>query len=866
MSLSKILERFKLNTYDLLPLFLYGTSIYLVFQQIYEVLYIYKNYICKHSYNPYLYTLYVLIPVAAFLTVLSSSLIKTPNSKRKFMTLSFYCELFIIFGMLTLLSNEYIWRLIHFIQPKIMNVPVDMLYSAIRVTTFYLPLIVSFGFLSFYNNFITDKVVESLLPAFSLNLYSPDVEESGPLTCEVTICIDVKTNKPVVTPELKRMEGTLIQGATGTGKTSTLLLPMACSDLEKKYFFRELGKELGYRALEKGYAYVDAPLSNEELNRNFSLKWLKPIKGKEALFENEIKDMIRYKDPVTGELIFRDVGVIAVDPDGEYVRTLRTVAKNFGIDCIIIDPLDENSVGINPFIGKDPAKIASIISNVLKGMYESENPSETNLFFAQVTQQAIENLSILLKVMYPRLHGGLLPTLEDMLEMLHNYNLVEEMCEEMKKDPILAQEYKILITYFEKHFYNPPLNERGIPISSTIGSARKQTEQFLYGASTQLDNLLRHRGVKRLLCSRSNNIDFDDILANGKCLTVCTRRGPLGTLLSKAFGMFFILTLQDAVLRRPGNEKTRIPSFLYIDEFPDFVNKETETCFTLFRKYRVGLIVAIQNLSQLERVRSMAFYKKVVVANTKTHLIFGDTNVEDSQYWSEAFGKEIISTWSSTYSDNMNADTYSESTSMGIAEEYIYRPFMIHYQDFRCLKYKTKNAKGKTVFGDGRTNFLDKKYFEEHPIKFYNFDKYRIYSPYTEYSDTSTPKYDSISVTYSQVEQEQQASEQFTNINGSQEIPPQPEPSITLGENYQASLKDDRITDEEMHALKNLIATINTESKPETDDLPIEIGSSLKETKPEQTIIDAQILDEDKTEAPNVLDKTGKLKIEVKQN
>ena len=80
------------------------------------------------------------------------------------------------------------------------------------------------------------------------------------------------------------------------------------------------------------------------------------------------------------------------------------------------------------------------------------------------------------------------------------------------------------------------------------------------------------KAVRKILCERTNNIDLDRVLAEGLCVTVCTRRGELGALLSKPFGMFYILTMQDAVLRRPGDENTRIPHFFYIDEFPDFVN------------------------------------------------------------------------------------------------------------------------------------------------------------------------------------------------------------------------------------------------------------------------------------------------------
>lgn len=864
MSLSKILGKLKLDTYDLLPLSLYALSIALVFLQIREILYIYTNYKCSTIYNPYLYTLYILIIFFAFLTSTTSSLIRVPTTKFKLATFSYVCLAFVIFGMLTMFSNELVWRLVMSARPKIDGVPWEILSSAIKAATFYIPVIAVAFTTGLFSRFLAERDTKVWLPVFTFTVYAKDVEPIGPLTCEVTICTDAKTKKPIVTPESKRYEATLIQGATGTGKTSTLLLPMGCIDLERKYFFRELAKELGYRALEKGYAYVDAPLSNEELNRSFSLKLLKPLQGKEELFEKEIKDMIKHKDLNTGEILFRDLGIGAIDPDGEYVKNFRNIAKNFGLDCIIVDPMNEDSVGINPFIGTDPAKIASIISTVLKGMYESENPGDSNLFFAQVTQQAIENLSIILKVMYARLHGGLLPTMEDMLEMLHNYDLVEAMCDEMKKDPILSQEYKILIAYFEKNFYKPPLNDRGIPIAGGVGSGRKVTEQFLYGATTQLDNLLRQKDVKRLLCSRSNNIDFDDILANGKCLTVCSRRGPLGSILSKAFGMFFILAFQDAVLRRPGSEKTRTPFFLYIDEFPDFVNKETETCFTLFRKYRCGLIVAIQNLSQLERSKSMAYYKKVVIANTKTQLIFGDTNVEDSEYWAEAFGKELMLTFDNSFSGG--PENYSETLHQGLSWDHTMAPSAIHYQGFKALKYKTKNSKGKTIIGSGMTNFVEAKYMQEHPVKFYNFEKFKVYSPYTEDGREPAPQYDSISTSFSQVETEErpQAAQPIQQTYTAQ-LPS--EPGITLGSNIKEEIKNDKISSEEMNALKELITEIHSEDEPHVDDLSIELGTSMIQTPTIPTVIDVQPIDEeDQAETPNVLDKTGKIKIEVKQS
>jgi len=280
----------------------------------------------------------------------------------------------------------------------------------------------------------------------------------------------------------------------------------------------------------------------------------------------------------------------------------------------------------------------------------------------------------------------------------------------------------------------PPTDLNGRPIPGTVGSGRKETEKFLYGAATQLDNLMRHDMVKQILCSRDRNLNFDEVLRTGQCVSICTRRGELGALLSKPFGMFFILSMQAAVLRRPGTEKTRIPHFLYIDEFPDFVNKETETCFTLFRKYRCAMIVAIQNLSQLARTKSMNFYKQVVVSNTKTQLVFGDTNVEDSTYWSDVYGKrEVLKVGNSLAitpmlqvdegSPGISGEDYGARVSL---TEKI-KPHALNQLPFKTLYYVVRDAKGNKKQGKGKTDFLQKKYKEKHEGAKFDFTRYRTY-------------------------------------------------------------------------------------------------------------------------------------------
>jgi len=684
------------------------------------------------------YTLAMLVPLAGYAFLCSSTYAKNRTRKIKMFSVTMIMVTLIACFMLAEWSNSFMCYLISLAGEERVKLAwelgPDKMISAIRAGTIYLPIL-AFGLTSgMISMTVYGPDSEGQLINLKILDLKPNAMPTGKYTCEVTVCRDSSSGSWITIPENRRMEATLIQGATGTGKTSMLLLPMCASDLEKKFFFQEELKKLAVEALDKGYAYIDAPFSSDELNKNFSMEYIKPRKNKEKEFEEVFQNMIKYSSADGATTLYKNLGITVVEPDGKFCSDFRAVAKNYGIDVKVIDPKDPDTYGINPFQNEEPNEVASIIATVLQGMYESENPGGNNVFFGQVTQQALENIAILLKVMYPIMHNGDMPTLEDMLKMMYDYNIVETMCEEMKKIPELAEEYRILIKYFEKNFYNPPVDLNGRPIPGTFGSGRKETEKFLYGATTQLDNLMRNEDVKNILCSRDKNINFRKVLANGECVSVCTRSGELGALLSKPLGMFFILSMQEAVLKRPGNEKTRTPHFLYIDEFPYFVNKETETCFTLFRKYRCGMIVAIQNLSQLARNESMKFYKQVVVSNSRTHLVFGNTNVEDSDYWSAVFGRREVMNLSNTLTTTPlsqvkegSAGIDPEKLSASIDYTDNIKPHAVNELAFKTVYYNTRDAKGNRKRGKGKVDFLNARHKKAHKCAEYDFSKYVSY-------------------------------------------------------------------------------------------------------------------------------------------
>ena len=684
----------------------------------------------SNDISPYLYTLFILCPALAFSFFINSGLAKSDDIKVK-MFMATVCMLGIILSNMscTWISNV-LWYILKLIPgyESVMNLYPQLFSPAIRTCCFAIPFISIFKIIDYFLMIIRDDDYKKSIAAFEGLSLVASKKETGPFTCETIICTQNGSSLPVIVPEKKRYEATLIQGATGTGKTATVLLPMSAFDLEKKFFFREYSKKLGYSLLKRGVAYMKGPINNEYANRNFSLNMIAPKRGMEEEFLTQVKPMVQYIDNTNGKITYRDIGVTIVENDGNFISQFIGVANNFDIDVKSVDPANpETTLSINPFAIPDPAKVASIVADVLNSMYESTGGGKAgDPFFTQVTIDAFQNLSILLKEMYPILHNGEIASLEDMLELLYNFDAVEEMTEEMKKIPELEQKYKLLIRYFEKNFYKPSLNINGFEIPGTRGSGRKDTEKFLYGAITQLNNLVRHPGLKAALCGKKNLINFDDALENGSIITACSRKGELGIIQAKAFGMFFILQFQDAVLRRKGNEDSRTPHFLYIDEFPEYINKDMEVMFTLFRKYRCGVSVALQNLSQLEK-SGQSYYRQVVLANTKTQIVFGDTVPEDSAYWASAFGIERVADFDKSY--DVSASGIKKKTTLKVKEKERMKAYKIQDQSFGNIYYKTKSASGKSVFGKGKTTFLNSKYKEKANTQMYNFEKYMMNKP-----------------------------------------------------------------------------------------------------------------------------------------
>ncbi len=587
----------------------------------------------------------------------------------------------------------------------------DLIKPAFSALAWYVPICSFYPLFKFLYITINDNkdIKDSIFDYPGIDL-SNKKEGTGPYTCEMVLCKDYDSSSIIKIPETRRYESTLVVGTSGAGKTSMIFEPMIARDLEKKYFLKEASKEVGFTALRTGLANLNSPYSNDYINENFSLNMLTPISNKEKVFKAYVSKLTF--DYHGENSIYKDLGLTYLSPDYESLSHIQDVADNFGLKYHIIDPNNPNSIGLNPFAFKDPLKTSLAISTILKRMYDTnidfhQNQVSSSIVFNQnVAIQAIENLTILLKEMHPRLHENELPTLNDLLKLLNHFELIEQLAEQMKQIPELASQYEIQLGYFEKMFYENATD-------------KDVTARNLQAVSAQLENLLRYPGVRNILCNQTNNINYDNILKNGEIILVCTRRGDLGATIHKAFGLFVLLLMQHSVLSRPGTEKTRIPHFLYVDEFPPFVCKGTEDMFTLYRKYRVGTIVSAQNLGQFVNES----FKKTLLANSTNKIVFGNNTPEDNDWWQREFGDHREWKFYNDYQTDKNEYNPNYRQIKWDWKENI-KSGQIQALKFKMIVYKTKDLKGKLVVGRAKVDFLESKYKEKQKIKTYNFTKF----------------------------------------------------------------------------------------------------------------------------------------------
>jgi hypothetical protein len=302
------------------------------------------------------------------------------------------------------------------------------------------------------------------------------------------------------------------------------------------------------------------------------------------------------------------LGLTVIAPDHEFIYQVKNWCEQLNIPCIMIDLDDINTRKFNPLEG-DPIIVAEIMRTVLRSTF-----GEQEAFFAQAQELHAKNTMILLK----KLKGDnitLLDVYNALMDIEAMQNQVDEYVDIFGED--------VITTYF---------------IKEAFGRNKDKLHQFAMGLRMQISDMLTNETIYNVLVGKSD-IKLDDHMAEGGVLLVNTALGKMGHM-SRIFGQFLIMHIQNAVFRRPGDEFNRVPHYLYIDELPVYFNPELKDLLNLGRKYRCACTFTIQGPAQLAASKQGEVNRKMITNGCRNKIVIGIEDPQDAQLMSEMFGEE----------------------------------------------------------------------------------------------------------------------------------------------------------------------------------------------------------------------------------
>ena len=138
---------------------------------------------------------------------------------------------------------------------------------------------------------------------------------------------------------------------------------------------------------------------------------------------------------------------------------------------------------------------------------------------------------------------------------------------------------------------------------------------------TRLNGFLRAKTVRRTVTERQRSINFRALVDGGGILLAKLAQGTIGRENSALLGSLLVSKIhQTALFRQDIPQDDRAPFHLYIDEFHEVAVPSMSALFTGARKYRLGLVIAHQDLEQLRA--SAPELEQAVIANANTRICF----------------------------------------------------------------------------------------------------------------------------------------------------------------------------------------------------------------------------------------------------
>jgi len=278
--------------------------------------------------------------------------------------------------------------------------------------------------------------------------------------------------------------------------------------------------------------------------------------GKTTLLENIIISDIR-----SGK------GIAFFDPHGESAEKILDFIPEERLDDVIyFDPSDtENPIAFNP-MEQVGSEFRHLVASGIMGVFKKIWPDAWS-----ARMEYILNNTILALLEYP--DSTLLGIMRMFAEPAYRKKIVDNL-----KDPVIKAFWR---DEFAKY------------------TQRLETEA-LAAIQNKIGQFISNPLIRNIMGQPRSTINMREIMDSGKILIVNLSKGRIGEDNSRLLGAMMISRFQLAAMSRVDlPEEKRKDFFLYVDEFQNFATDSFASILSEARKYRLGLILAHQYISQL---------------------------------------------------------------------------------------------------------------------------------------------------------------------------------------------------------------------------------------------------------------------------
>lgn len=274
-------------------------------------------------------------------------------------------------------------------------------------------------------------------------------------------------------------------------------------------------------------------------------------------------------------------GVVVIDSQGDLIRTITHLAL---FDPGAADGLADRLVLVDPTDVEHPPSLNLFDCNLdrLRGYDALEREMILNGTVALFEYM----FGALLGAELTQKQGVIFRYLARLMMVIPGatiHTLLELMGEPGLAGPHLGRLDGLARRFFEREFPQPNFDD-----------TRQQIRNRLWG-------VLANPVLERMFAGERNAVDVFAAMNEGKIILVNTAKDLLKRDGCRILGRFFVAMVGQAAIERATiPPERRRPAFVYVDEAYEYFDDQVEDLLNQARKYKVGMVLAHQNLDQLE--------------------------------------------------------------------------------------------------------------------------------------------------------------------------------------------------------------------------------------------------------------------------